>query len=133
MAAARVLRGVILGHSPLEAVRAAAVELQDPTREHANAQDSSLAKGLEKMLGELGRPNFDVVQEVGSSCDYPFGLWSGSHLVAQISGALQTGPTDAFANATRQTIMAGGDSCSRGTFIGAILGAAVGDAALPPV
>lgn len=131
MAAARVLRGVILGHTPLEAVRRAAAELQDFGREHPNAEDGDLADGMIKVLDELDRPNFDVVQEVGQSCDYPFGLWSGSHLVAQISDLLQESPTNAFMNATRQTILAGGDSASRGTFVGAVLGAAVGETGLP--
>jgi len=131
LAAARVLRGVILGKSPLEAVQVVAQELLDPKRDHPKAEDEFLGTGLQKMLSELDHANFDVVKEVGQSCDYPFGLWSGSHLVAQISKLIQANATAAYMNATRQTILAGGDSGSRGTFVGAIMGAAVGESALP--
>jgi hypothetical protein len=131
LAAARVLRGVILGRSALEAVQDAAKELLDPKRDHPNAEDNFLGTGLQKVLAELDRPNFDVVKEVGQSCDYPFGLWSGSHLVAQLSDLIKVDPSAAFMNATRQTILAGGDSGSRGYFVGALMGAAVGEAKIP--
>lgn len=131
LAAARVLRQIILGRSPLEAVQLAAKELLDTKRDHPKAEDKKLGIGLQKMLAELSRSNFDVVKDVGQSCDYPFGLWSGSHLVAQMSDLVTADPTGAYMNATRQTILAGGDSGSRGSFVGALLGAAIGEAALP--
>lgn len=59
------------------------------------------------------------------------GLWSGSHLIAQLSDLTAQHPTASFENATRQTILAGGDQGSRGYFVGAVLGAAVGEKALP--
>lgn len=131
LAAARVLRGVVLGKPTVQAVQDAAKELLDPKREHPHSEDEALGKGLQKVLSELGRPNFDVVKEIGQSCDYPFGLWTGSHLVAQLSEQIKKDPAGAYMNATRQTILAGGDSGSRGWFVGALMGAAVGDAQIP--
>lgn len=136
LAGARVLERVILGDAPLAAVRAAVAALREPSREHPLDEDAELANGLERVLGELGKANFDVVTscDLGratrcQSCDYPYGLWSGSHLVAQLSDV--AGTAAAFINGTAQTIMAGGDSASRGTYVGAVLGAAVGEATLP--
>lgn len=131
LAGARVLRRVLFGKSLRNAVEAATAELEDASREHPKDEDAALAVGLRKVLEELEKPNFDVVKEVGQSCDYPFGLWSGSHLLAQLSDLAKAQPTAAFENATRQTILAGGDSGSRGYFVGAVMGAAVGESALP--
>lgn len=130
LAAARVLRGAILGSSPLDAVQAAVAELQDPQREHPMAEDADLADGLQSVLGQLDQPNIDVVRSIGQACEYPFNLLTGSHLLAQTSG-LGLSATEAFMNATRQNIMAGGDQASRGFFVGAVWGAVAGEAALP--
>ena len=56
-----------------------------------------------------------MVQDVGQSCDYPNNLLSGAHLIAQ--------GVASFADATRQRIIAGGDSASANMFNGAVFGA----------
>jgi hypothetical protein len=48
------------------------------------AEDAGLVKGLEHVMSELDKSSFDVVQEVGQACDYPYNLWSGAHLIAQV-------------------------------------------------
>lgn len=131
LAGARILRSVIRGATLLDAVRSCAEELQSSERVHAKAEDLFLAQGLERMLKQLDKPNADVVAEVGLSCEYPFNLLSGSHLVAQLSQLASTSGTEAYKSGVRQTIIAGGDSGSRSDWIGALLGAAAGEAALP--
>eukprot|EP00050_Salpingoeca_kvevrii_P007858 m.299110 g.299110 ORF g.299110 m.299110 type:complete len:346 (+) comp14040_c0_seq1:2-1039(+) len=123
LAAARILEHVILsGESGLNAVTAAIAEMKDPNRINPTSVDAALAEGLTKVMSELSRPNFDVVQEIGQSCDYPFNLWTGSHLIAQGYG---------YQNATSQTILAGGDVCSRNMFVGSINAALGGLDSIP--
>ena len=81
------------------------------------AQGADLADRIEAVLTQLTVSNFDVVMKQGQSCDYPNNLISGAHLIAQVSG------DSLFVNATRQTIIAGGDSGSRNMFVGSVLGA----------
>jgi len=131
LAAARILSKVIQGDSLLDAVTAVTKILQDPKRAHPQTDDAFLAAGLSKVLTQLDWPNFDVVKTVGQACDWPYNLWSGSHLAAQLSPMASASSTQAFALAIRQTIEAGGDSGSRGNFVGALMGAAAGEAALP--
>lgn len=131
LAGARVLSKVILGETLLQAVQSTVRDLRDPARERPMQQDAALADGLERMLGQLDRTNFDVVKEVGQSCDYPFGLLSGCQLAGQLSTVASANGAQAFRLAVRQTIEAGGDSGSRGGFVGALFGAAAGESAIP--
>jgi ADP-ribosylglycohydrolase len=131
LATARILSRVIQGQTPLDAVTAVVEDLQDTKRVCPQAEDQFLAQGLKKVLAEVGLPNFDVVKTVGQACDYPYNLWGGSHLAAQLSPLSSAAPTQSFMLAIRQTIEAGGDSASRGNFVGALFGAAAGEAALP--
>jgi hypothetical protein len=87
LGAARILEKVILGSSGPEAVKAAARDMADPQRKHPVPPfDVALAAGVEKFItaSQLARSSFDVVQEIGQSCDYPFNLWSGAHLISQV-------------------------------------------------
>lgn len=95
---------------------------QDPARASPLVEDAFLVKGLEHVMTELDKSSFDVVQEVGQACDYPYNLWSGAHLIAQNPG---------FVNGTRQRIMAGGDSGSASMFNGAVFGALYGAGSIP--
>ena len=126
LAAARILEKVILNGgdasssgrlSALAAVKAAVADMRDPARAHATEHDADLASRMEALLTQeqLKRPNFDVVQEVGQSCDFPNNLLSGAHLIAQ--------GVASFADASRQRILAGGDSCSASMFNGGVFGA----------
>ena len=115
LAAARVLEILITTNATgVEAVTAVAATLRDPARAHPNTEDAALAAGLTKVLGELSTPNAEVCMSIGQSCDYPFNLWTGSHLIAQLAAT----PAD-YTSGVRQTILAGGDSGSRGMFVGA--------------
>ncbi len=49
-------------------------------------------------------------------------LWSGSHLIAQEAS---------YTNATSQTILAGGDNCSRNMFVNSFNAAIEGLSAIP--
>jgi hypothetical protein len=66
-------------------MEAAIAAMRDPARAHATEQDADLASKLEALLSpeQLKRSNFDVVQEIGQSCDYPNNLLTGAHLIAQ--------------------------------------------------
>jgi hypothetical protein len=60
------------------------------------------------MMRSLHRTSKEVALEIGQSCDWPNNLLTGSHLISQDPG---------YVNGTRQTIMAGGDCCSRNMFV----------------
>lgn len=140
LAAARILEHAILhGGDPIGssdgaadadpalrahgAVSAAVLAMRQPDRVHPTVHDGTLADRLEALLStaSLNRSNFEVVQAVGQSCDYPNNLLSGAHLIAQ--GA----PT--YVDAVRQRILAAGDSCSANMFNGAVFGALACDPA----
>lgn len=102
-------------------------DLRDPARASPYDADSALADGLQNALDKIGESNAAFVAAVGQSCDWPFNLWTGGHLIAQL-GAAQAD----FLSGARQTILAGGDSGSRSFFVGAAQGARLGSAdALP--
>eukprot|EP00049_Salpingoeca_infusionum_P027835 m.34581 g.34581 ORF g.34581 m.34581 type:complete len:359 (-) comp9780_c0_seq2:399-1475(-) len=108
-AAARILEKVVVnGTSGYDAVHTTIAELYDSNRSFPTTYDSELALGLQKVMAQLSWKNIDVCLEIGQSCDWPNNLWTGSHLIAQGADYL---------NATRQTIMAGGDQCSRTMFV----------------
>ena len=123
---ARIMEKIVLGSatSGLDAVQAAIKELEDPSRCCKTLYDAELARGLRNYTNaeNLRRPNIDVVLEVGQSCDWPFNLWGGGHLIAQGAD---------FANATTQTIRAGGDMCSRNMYVQGFNAARQGAAAIP--
>jgi ADP-ribosylglycohydrolase len=128
LASARIFeRILVLNMSGYDAVAAAIADLQDPGRLLPYAEDAALAEGLVKMLAQINVSNFDVVQEIGQSCDYPNTLWTTAHLVAQLGST-----PDDFVSGLRQTILAGGDSGSRGYWVGAVQAARMGSAALLP-
>jgi ADP-ribosylglycohydrolase len=127
-AGARIFEKVLIYNmTGLEAVNETITDMLDPNRASPQTQDAALADGLALMLTLLNETNFQVVQQVGQSCDYPHNLWTGAHLISQL-GASQAD----FINATRQTIMAGGDSGSRNFFVGAIQAARLGNVSLLP-
>jgi ADP-ribosylglycohydrolase len=71
LAGARILEAVILGDSGIIAVKKAVTAMKSASRSHPMDEDAALAKGIEHVLSELDKSSFDVVQEVGQSCDYP--------------------------------------------------------------
>ena len=122
LAAARVLEYVIaMNMSGAPLLTQVIADLRDPARASPYASDSALADGLQNALDKLSQSNADFVAAVGQSCDWPFNLWTGSHLIAQLASS----PAD-FLSGVRQTILAGGDSGSRSFFVGAAQGARLG-------
>lgn len=136
LAGARLMEYVIgYNYTGVAALSATIADLTDPSRASPYAQDAALAAGLQDALDALGVSNMDYVARVGQSCDYPFNLYTGAHLIAQlVAGGAGGGGSAAYVNGTRQTIMAGGDSGSRNVFVGACTAAAAGSvaAAVPP-
>jgi len=128
LAAARVLEYVIAYNlSGADLLTRVIADLRDPARASPFAEDSGLADGLQNALDKLSEDNMDFVLSVGQACDYPFNLWTGSHLIAQLGAS----PAD-YLSGVRQTILAGGDSGSRSFFVGAAQAARAGSlAALP--
>jgi ADP-ribosylglycohydrolase len=128
LAAARVLEKLIaFNMSGVDAVNATIADMLNPARLQPTAYDAQLAAGLQDALANLAVSNFDYVMRIGQSCDWPFNLWTGSHLIAQL-GASQAD----WVSGVRQTILAGGDSGSRGVYVGAAQAARMGTVAALP-
>ena len=129
VASSRILEK-LLNNSTLSGLQAVRQTIQDMrARPLYPKQDPALADGLEKVLGMLNVPNIQVCLQIGQSCDYPFNLWTGAHLIAQLIPEGLMSPTQAVAayeNAVRQTIRAGGDSGSRSIFVGSALAIRIG-------
>lgn len=122
LAGARILEKVLIYNiTGLEAVQATIVDLLNPQRSNPYPEDAALSQGLSAALAALSTSNLDYCLQIGQSCDYPFSLWTGAHLVAQ-----QNGTAAAYVDAIRQTIMAGGENAARGMFVGAIEAALAG-------
>ncbi len=88
----------------------------------------------QEALRLVDQPHFDAVKTIGLSCAFPFALQNGVHILSQTTSyercdtthvARHTTPLTSrlWTSAVRQTILAGGDNCSRVLFIGACLGA----------
>jgi len=125
-AGARLLEKLIVSDiGAREAVQQVIAELRDAKRISATEHDGGLADGLEKALSEEKSKltNAEFVKEIGLSCAYPFGLWSGAHLISSVDSSQA-----AYISAVRQTILGGGDNGSRNTFVGALQGARLGSA-----
>jgi hypothetical protein len=130
LAAARVLEQVVAYNaSGYAAVAAAAAALTDPARASPHAQDADLAQGMLAALAAVGESNLAYTLATGQACEYHYNLLTGSQLLGQVT---RFGSVDAYTNVTRQVILAGGDSASRGMFVGAATAAALGDVALLP-
>lgn len=132
-AAARLFEYVLAYNiSALEAVNATIADLRDPARAQPYSEDSALADKLQSAYnaavpGPNQQSNMDFVLAEGQTCDYPHTLPNIGHLVAMLGDDVAS-----FYSGVRQTILAGGDSGSRGVFIGALQGARLGDASLLP-
>eukprot|EP00729_Bicosta_minor_P016179 gene16179-29351_t len=105
MTFARILERVILGDGIQQAIVNVTETLKAGT---GNRNDAFFAHGLSKMKEWSPRPPFDVTLEIG-----------------QDEATLKT--QAGFASAVRETIKLGGENANRGTFIAAIVAAAVGD------
>jgi prophage DNA circulation protein len=77
----------------LEDVRAVTAEVRTIVgRNSGNVQEGfdgvrGAVSRLQNALDKLSEDNMDFVLSVGQACDYPFNLWTGSHLIAQLGEA----------------------------------------------
>ena len=129
-AAARIFEKLLIFNiTVVDAITATAVELEDPNRTAPNSEDGVLAAKLRAALASAssGEANIDFVLREGQSCDYPHTLPNVAQLVASL-GAAQAD----WVSGARQNILAGGDSGSRGVFVGALQGARLGSASALP-
>jgi ADP-ribosylglycohydrolase len=77
---------------------------------------------MEILLPSFAFVHPDAVKGFGSSCAMP-GAFTSALLAALSASSYEEG--------IRINIMAGGDNCSRGIYLGALLGAAYGAAGVP--
>ena len=104
LAASRVLEYVIAYNaSGAQLLSLVIADLRSAARASPYSEDAALADGLQDALDNLAMSNFDYVQKVGQSCDWPFNLFTGAHLIAQLGGAAAD-----YVSGSRQTILAGG-------------------------
>lgn len=107
-----VLQSVLAGKDPGSAMEEAARHLPE-----------SLAPLVRKGLESAGKDSRITIGEFGQACGVEQGLAGAVHLIASYPDNLE--------EALIENTMAGGDSAARGIFAGAVLGAALGPAALP--
>ena len=130
-AAARLLeKALTLNVTAAQAVALTAADLQDPARAHPYPQDAALAAALlgAAAAAASGEGSASFILKTGQSCDYPFTLPNVAFLMCAVGDDVNSG----FIAGARQNILAGGDSGSRGVFLGAIQGARLGSKDLLP-
>jgi ADP-ribosylglycohydrolase len=131
LASARILEYIIAYNiTGVAAVTQAIADMKDPNRAMPYSVDADLASRLQDAIDHQSESNFDYVQKIGQSCDYPNNLQTGAHLIMQLANRY-TDP-ESYIDGTRQTIMAGGDSGSRGFFVGAAQAATLGSVSSLP-
>ena len=117
----------------IDAATDTATDLLNPIRVHPLPYDADLAADIFAALA-AAKSGLDAVSYFGrlghssQSCDFPFTLPNVVFLAASVGD----GVDDGFLAGARASILAGGDSGSRGVFFGAIAGARLGDKALLP-
>jgi ADP-ribosylglycohydrolase len=116
---AKLLEKVILGGTVSEGLEAA----QAFAKESGSDPATAAASGIAAAVAAAATEHAAIVAENGSSCAMPGSLSNAAH-------GLATAGTD-FAASLRPTIAAPGCNCSRACMIGAVLGAALGDTAVP--
>ena len=131
LAAARIFEYIIAYNiTGIAAVTQVISDMKNPNRAQPYSVDADLASRLQDAIDHLSESNFDYVQRIGQSCDYPNNLQTGAHLIMQLA-TRSTDPTS-YIDGTRQTIFAGGDSGSRGFFVGAAQAATLGSVSQLP-
>lgn len=116
---AKLLESVILGGTVAEGL----AEAQAYAAESGSAHAATAAAGIAASIAAADEDHAGVVAGNGSSCAMPGSLSNAAH-------ALAAAGTD-FAGALRPTIAAPGCNCSRACMVGAVLGAALGEAGVP--
>jgi ADP-ribosylglycohydrolase len=103
---AAMLQAAVQGAAPAQVVQAG-----------QTAATPEIAEGLARAVQATDQSVPAFTAQVGMACELAFGVPSAMHTL------LVTG---SYAEAVRQNIMAGGDSCGRAIVLGAILGACHG-------
>jgi hypothetical protein len=120
LAASQILEEVLMGSSISEALEKCKANNH---KEHyvndaiSKATDES-NELLTDLLGGLGK--------MGRSGANPYAFIGAMHQLASAAGRPSSDSRELYGQAIRDNIRAGGDSCSRGAIVGAILGAATG-------
>ncbi len=115
-----LLRAVLKG----ESVEAAIARLDD--KQHADVRDA-----LDKARSSVAQEHRDFVGAVGRACFLRSGIPSIVHILLKVTGDASLRPEQAFERAIEQSLFAGGDSCGRASFVGAVLGARFGVQGIP--
>ena len=134
---ARILEAVLLGAPLVEALATVEKNLGDDLKESDSRQDviDAFARGkkgglekksLDEILLEVsheimvGKEDSPFYSLAGRSCQLP-GSFIGP--IALFYKSTLDASNDAFAAGVRENILASGDTCSRGIFVGAVLAA----------
>lgn len=111
----RVCARVLRGASPDAALGAVAGE-----RFRATELEELVHAGMDS----CGRQSVDAIKAFGQTCHAPDALPGVVHLICRYPGDLK--------EALVQAVIAGGDSAARGMAVGMVLGAHLGEEAIPP-
>jgi len=125
-----VLEAILLGESPLDAIKAA------PKRLGKYSESIELAKlgeQIEGVLKSVDTPHQEVVAKLGLSCALPCAQLNAFHsaFAYDHKKTPTATSTDRYVEAVHSEILAGGDICSRGLQLGALLGANLGIKGIP--
>ena len=112
---ARALWHVLQGKAPAAAMQAVLAEEMD---------NAALAGWVAQGLESAGEETLEVIADFGQACAVEMAFPATVHLVARYEQDLEA--------ALVENVMAGGDSAARGMAVGMLLGAWLGEDALPP-
>ncbi|MCP3952711.1 MAG: ADP-ribosylglycohydrolase family protein [Desulfobacterales bacterium] len=111
---ARVLWHVLQGQAPTKVMAAVASE---------EMNNMTLAGWVAQGMESAGKETLDVIADFGQACAISMAFPATVHLVARYEEDLES--------ALVENVMAGGDSAARGMVAGMLLGAGLGEGALP--
>ena len=94
-----------------------------PDLAESQFQDTQLAESVEMGMASQGKDTRTVIAEFGQMCSVEAATPGAIHLIISYEHD--------FKEALVQNVMAGGDSASRGMFVGMVLGAYLGADAIP--
>jgi len=109
---AKVIRQVVDGHSPIEAIK----NLSHETPQQIKDQ-------IELGIASASQDSLSTIKKFGQSCSATAGLPGVIHLIVKYENDLES--------ALIENVMAGGDSASRGLLVGLVLSAHLGENSIP--
>lgn len=111
---ARVAWKILQGDTPVQAMEETAAR---------NFRDSPIFEWVRAGMGSRGQNSISAITRFGQSCHKEEAFPGTVHLIARYEGDLR--------EALTQCVMSGGDSASRGMIVGMLLGAHLGEKAVP--